>query len=329
MVDVSARNKRNLGLFLVAVVSLWFAWTVRAVLNPLLLAYGMAFLAHPFVLRLEARGWSRKGAVNTIYVAAGVAGLLLFMGFWSQGSSLFQRFLRQAQGQDQEGGLFTSLDERFAGFAHEHQDAPWLAWLQPAETNPPAVAPDGGPVAAKPEDAGTSESASEPAGNAEDATQEADRMGVADEPIHLIPALQRLWNQVILEMDPALAGSAARRGVGVVGSWFGSFLGLVSMLVLLPIYTWFLLFQLEDIQRFVRRHLPVGERARITAVGSQVGTVLTGFLRGQLLVCLLKGLVITVGLWIAGIPYALFLGLTAGFAALIPFFGASLAAVFT
>ncbi|MDF1839732.1 MAG: AI-2E family transporter, partial [Planctomycetota bacterium] len=119
------------------------------------------------------------------------------------------------------------------------------------------------------------------------------------------------------------------RGVGLARAIFGSMLGLISMLILLPIYTWFLLFDLEKIHRFVRSYFPEKERKRYTDVGSKIGEVISSFFRGQLLVCFLKGLSISIGLYLAGVPYALFLGLTAGFAALIPFFGASMAAVFT
>ncbi len=371
MTELTARNKRNLGLALVAFLGLWFFWSVREVLNPLLLAYLLAFIVHPFVLKLEAKGWSRMKAVNAIYVFATVCGLLLVIGFWSQGSRLIGKVVRQAQGEE-AGGLFTNLDERFGAFVEQHREKSWMQWLveedvieeeeipgeganggpsetasgEPQEppTNPPASeepdAPSEHPSTGDGSDslAGSQGEDGETAqdGTADgseegsDAGSDAGTAGSTHEPdgVHLLPTLQRFWNEVVLEMDVAHAGSAARRSLRWVSSWFGSFLGLISMLVLLPIYTWFLLFELERIHRFIRRHLPREGRQRYTRVGAKIGDVLTNFLRGQLVVCLLKGLTITVGLFLAGVPYALFLGLTAGFMALIPFFGAFLAAVF-
>lgn len=363
MTELTARNKRNLGLALVAFLGIWFFWSVREVLNPLLLAYLLAFIVHPFVLKLEAKGWSRMKAVNAIYVFATVCGLLLVIGFWSQGSRLIGKVVRQAQGEE-AGGLFTNLDERFGAFVEQHREKSWMQWLveedviekeeiasEGANADPSQNASGTAPESPtnrtpgeQPDSPGnepaTGDGSDSPAGSqGEDGETNPDgsadgseegTAAVVPEPdgVHLLPTLQRFWNEVVLEMDVAHAGSAARRSLRWVSSWFGSFVGLISMLVLLPIYTWFLLFELERIHRFIRRHLPREGRQRYTRVGAKIGDVLTNFLRGQLVVCLLKGLTITVGLFLAGVPYALFLGLTAGFMALIPFFGAFLAAVF-
>ena len=42
---------------------------------------------------------------------------------------------------------------------------------------------------------------------------------------------------------------------------------------------------------------------------------------GQGAVCLLKGLFLSIGLWVAGIEYAFLFGMVSGFLSLIPFFG--------
>lgn len=60
-------TRRNLALAAALAAVLWFAWTVRAALNPLLLGLLFAYILHPMVLRLEKRGWKRKGAVNVIF----------------------------------------------------------------------------------------------------------------------------------------------------------------------------------------------------------------------------------------------------------------------
>lgn len=336
MNDLDQRKKRNLGLGLVALLCAWFAWNVRSVLNPLLLAYLLAFIVHPFVLKLEGRGWSRKRAVNTIYLLAMAMGLVFTIAFWNQGSNLFQRVIDHARGQ--ESGLFTNLDKRFGDFVDDHRDSSWAAWLLDEEGEgdaDPSAGGEGEDGAETPTEGGTESAEAEEASDQEQAApagEEATDTVLAqapDETLHLLPALQRVWNEVVLGADLSVAGTAAKRGVGLASTIFGSMLGLISMLVLLPIYTWFLLFDLEKIHSFVRSYFPEKERKRFTEVGSKIGEVISSFFRGQLLVCFLKGLSISIGLYLAGIPYALFLGLTAGFAALIPFFGASMAAVFT
>jgi predicted PurR-regulated permease PerM len=307
------------------------------VLNPLLLAYLLAYIVHPFVLKLERRGWSRMRAVNTIYLLAMAGGLVLSIAFWNQGSNLFQRVLNQTRGG--ESGLFTNLDRRFGEFVEEHQESSWARWLMTEnvaseETEGVATgAPErDGEVGPSPEV--ESPEVESPADSANGATQDSDptesKPAMEEgEALHLLPALQRVFNEVLMNADSNVAGTAARRGVNLAQSLFGSMLGLISMLVLLPIYTWFLLFDLEKIHGFVRSYFPAQERKRFTKVGQKIGEAISSFFRGQLLVCFLKGLTISIGLSLMGVPYALFLGLTAGFAALIPFFGASMAAVFT
>jgi predicted PurR-regulated permease PerM len=53
--------------------------------------------------------------------------------------------------------------------------------------------------------------------------------------------------------------------------------------------------------------------------------VLSSFLRGRLVVSLLKGAFIALGLWMIGVPYALLLGCLAAFLSLIPFVGPMIA----
>ena len=66
MIDRLTPNARKIALTVVFVLVAWFLWSVRAVLNPLILAYLLAFVVHPLVLKLERRGWKRRRAVNLI-----------------------------------------------------------------------------------------------------------------------------------------------------------------------------------------------------------------------------------------------------------------------
>jgi predicted PurR-regulated permease PerM len=99
---------------------------------------------------------------------------------------------------------------------------------------------------------------------------------------------------------------------------------MLLLLILLPIYTYFLLFELERIHRFVTRYLPLRHRARLVKIGAQIGEVLANFFRGRLLVCLCKGSFLAIGLWLAGVKYALLLGMGTGFLSLIPFVGSTI-----
>ncbi|NJN50712.1 MAG: MFS transporter [Gammaproteobacteria bacterium] len=51
MLDRLSKRKRNIGLLVVLALIGWFFWTIRAVLNPLILGYLLAFVLHP--VRME------------------------------------------------------------------------------------------------------------------------------------------------------------------------------------------------------------------------------------------------------------------------------------
>ena len=141
--------------------------------------------------------------------------------------------------------------------------------------------------------------------------------------------LSLLAEQLWQEFGAGREGDVAAQGAGVLSHWFGSAVGLLSMLVLLPIYAWYLLFELERIHAGVRKYVPAPEQERVTRIARRIGEVLTVFFRGRLTVCLIKGLMLTAGLLLVGAPYAVFLGMASGFAALVPFVGAFLGYSFT
>jgi predicted PurR-regulated permease PerM len=122
--------------------------------------------------------------------------------------------------------------------------------------------------------------------------------------------------------DTAAMGlQATRRGVGVLAGFFGRLVELAGLFLLLPLYTYYFLFVQRDLNGFVLRHLPKRDRARIAGVAGQIGEVIASFFRGRLGVCLMKGLFLSLGLFVAGVDYALLFGLLAGFLSMIPLVG--------
>jgi predicted PurR-regulated permease PerM len=291
VIENLSKTRRNIALFCIAALVIWFSWTVRSVLNPLLLAYIFASTLHPLVQRMEKRGWKRRSAVNLIYVGFSLLLVSVSIGLYSQGRMMVRDVF------DQDIDLIGRVERSFDDFVEEHRS--WFAALLPDEQ----PLPEDGDV--KPPDEPTA-------------------AGIeADEPGAFSELLKGLGDA--LTDEQLGAGEMALKGAGSAWSllqfWFGSVLGFLTLTLLLPIYTYFLLFELGRIRRFFRRYLPVRERHRVSHVATQIGEVLANFFRGRLLICFLKGTVITVGLWIAGIPYALLLGMTSGFLSLVPFVG--------
>ena len=67
--------------------------------------------------------------------------------------------------------------------------------------------------------------------------------------------------------------------------------------------------------------LPRSIAPQVARLADECDTVLATFLRGQLLVMLCLGIVYATGLWIAGIEFALLIGLLAGLVSFVPYLG--------
>jgi len=287
MIERLSAQWRTIALVLLALLVGWFAWSVRSVLNPLILGYILAFVLHPMVLKLEIRGWKRQRAVNFIF---GAFAILIFaigsMAFF-QGRGLVRDFFS-------EEGLGPKLSTRIDEALLKYNDE--IAWMIDHLPRDRSVEPGNAPAPAA-------------------------QLRAED----LSRALREWWDEWLTEeraMQASQMGvSAARGAFGALQGFFGSVMEILGLLVLLPIYTWFLLFELERIHRFVARYLPNKDRERIVRIGTQIGEMLANFFRGRLLVCVGKGAFIALGLWIAGVDYALLLGFGTGFLSLIPFVG--------
>src|SRR5262249_13097265 len=130
-----ALNTRTIALALLFVLLAWFCWSVRTVLNPLILGYLLAFVLHPAVLRLERRGWSRRSAVNLIFSLAAVGFLLMSFVVFLQGRALFRELTA-------EEGISARVSERIdQAFERYKDEINWAVKLFYSETPAPRVAP--------------------------------------------------------------------------------------------------------------------------------------------------------------------------------------------
>ena len=327
MLKSLTRTRRNWALGLFGLLVLWFSWRIREVLNPLLLGYLLAFIVHPAVVRLEARGWSRRRAANVIFAVTGLVGGAVGLALVVQGTNMARRLadtpILEQLGKTGDAFLETIRDwvpeevvedvaEELAGEAAEEDARETREAGQTGAGNEPGAPPGGDDVAASIDEA--------PAG----AAMTDEQVAAAFEDASLIEVLQGIWRQLSTE-QVAGAGSMALRGAGGLWAslrhWFGSAVGLAFLLVLLPVYSYFLLFELGRIHAFVARYIPIRHRAQVVGIGRQIGEVISSFFRGRLLVCFLKGAVITIGLTVIDTDYALLLGMGSGLLALVPFVG--------
>jgi predicted PurR-regulated permease PerM len=100
-----------------------------------------------------------------------------------------------------------------------------------------------------------------------------------------------------------------------------SVLEAVFLLLLAPVVAFYLLIDLPKVRAKVVALVPERHRVEVTYVARELGLAVGGFLRGQLFVALIVGVMTSFGFWAIGLPFWLLIGMIAGFLNIIPFVG--------
>jgi predicted PurR-regulated permease PerM len=96
---------------------------------------------------------------------------------------------------------------------------------------------------------------------------------------------------------------------------------IVFVVLLVPVLAFYLLLDLPRLRRTAPMLVPPGGRAEVAYVGGNVFGVLTGFVRGQLVVATIVGVMSSLALRLVDVPFWLIIGVLSGFLNLIPFIG--------
>ena len=97
--------------------------------------------------------------------------------------------------------------------------------------------------------------------------------------------------------------------------------GLLSLLVLTPVVTFYMLLDWDKMIATVDSLIPLRHRQTVRELAREIDCALAGFLRGQSLVCLFLGVWYGVGLSLIGLNFGLLIGISAGFLSFIPYVG--------
>lgn len=95
----------------------------------------------------------------------------------------------------------------------------------------------------------------------------------------------------------------------------------VLVALVAPVIAFYLLIDLPSVARRARELIPSYWRDEVLHVFVQVSTAVGGFVRGQLLVALIVGIMTSVGFFIIDLPFWLLIGMISGFFNIIPFVG--------
>jgi predicted PurR-regulated permease PerM len=134
--------------------------------------------------------------------------------------------------------------------------------------------------------------------------------------IHLTPT--SLAEQLRIEL--ATLGSILPRVIiGAVSSLFGS--------VLVLVLSFYLLIDTERIGREIDGLVPTDYREEWQRIKTEFDHIWSSFLRGQVILAIIIGTVVTMTLMVLGVPNALFLGLLAGVLEVVPNVGPIIAMI--
>lgn len=120
--------------------------------------------------------------------------------------------------------------------------------------------------------------------------------------------------------------------VGQGGTWFLAFLGslwsgsraivsIASLLVITPVVAFYLLNDWDRMIATLDGWVPPRHRPTVRRLAGEIDGAVTGFVRGQTLVCVILGSFYAVGLFLVGLNFGVLIGLISGFLTFIPYVG--------
>jgi predicted PurR-regulated permease PerM len=96
---------------------------------------------------------------------------------------------------------------------------------------------------------------------------------------------------------------------------------VLLVMILTPIFAFYLLVDLPHLKRVAEGLIPDGARPEILVLARRMNAAVGGFFRGQLVVASIVGVLASIGLLIIGLPFWLLIGMVAGFFNMIPLVG--------
>lgn len=145
-----------------------------------------------------------------------------------------------------------------------------------------------------------------------------------------LPSLMELLNieagddvgiAAFLERYSDMAGSWGAKVLVSVSKSGGAVVAAVLSLFLIPILTFYLLRDWDNIMSHFSALIPSQQRETVLKLAHDTDDVLGAFLRGQLLVMLALATIYSLGLSIVGLKYAVAIGVVSGLVSFVPYLG--------
>ena len=125
-----------------------------------------------------------------------------------------------------------------------------------------------------------------------------------------------------------VAGPASEIAAAAIGGVF-SFAGAVAEILLVPVFAFYFLLDWDDIVARLRSMIPPRHRATVVSLTGEIDEVVSGWIRGQLVVVALLAVLYAVSFFILGVPLGISAGVLVGLLTIIPFLGTIVGGAFT
>lgn len=125
-------------------------------------------------------------------------------------------------------------------------------------------------------------------------------------------------------------GKALQIGKGVLGGITTGGIAIVDFittLLITPVAAYFLMKEWPQVVAWVKDIIPRHHIGVVSLLAKQIDLKISGFVRGQITVCVALGFAYAVALTIAGLNYGFVIGLSTGILSIIPFVGSTLGLV--
>ena len=318
-------------VFLIVVVGavIWTGANIISFLQPILIPVAIAiiltYLLDPLVTKMSRGGLSRTKAVAFLFAVAFVALGGLFAWLVPTISIQSANFAKEVpayteRARDRIVDLIYRFDQTFGflGAAREKSaSSSFTNWLiGPASPSPHAqptasVTPSPNAATAPQTIAPATETI---APNPSKLTT-AERQRIQAYVEKQIPNLQRAFPTLMEKLWEILKKS--------IGGFLGV-TGFLLSLILVPIYLFFLLNEKPRIKKRWKEYLPLRAsplKDEVAEVLSEINKYVIAYFRGQLLVCLVDGILIGTALTIFGLNFAPLIGLLVVILTMVPYIG--------
>ena len=319
-------------LIFVFIAVVWIMANVISFLQPILIPVAiaaiLAYLLDPVVTRMAAGGLGRTKSIILLFAIAGLA--LAVVGTWlvpaiGMQSNNFVKELPQytVKARDQVVEWIYRYEQTFGTTSKSRAKATsgivnWLLGSTPAPTLKPSPKPTTAPEEAAPV----------PSPSATPLLEE-----IAPAPSKLGEPERHRIQDLVEKQLPNLEGqlpNLAEKVWGIIKKSIGGFLGVTGFLlslIMVPIYLFFLLKQRPAIQSRWKDYLPLRQsrlKDEVAEVLLQINSYIIAYFRGQLLVCLVDGILIGATLSFLpppGLNFAVLIGCLVAILTMIPYLG--------